>query len=208
MSIKKYKSFLGNRYLSFKAANDIFKKNNGTTILELGTTRSFVDGAHEGCMKEDVKYWYPDKPEFWDWGAGAFTLVFSEEYKNTDIKLTTVDISKKHIEICKIMTQKNNNVEYIVGSSINYLNSLKENTCDFIYQDTCDCDENGCRHHKLEAQIIIEKNLIKQEGIILIDDHCNEDPSLCSKTKYSLSLYLKNNFKIIYEGKQLLLQKI
>lgn len=207
-TIEKYKHFLDRRYQSFKLANEEFKKINGKTILELGTTRSFVDGSHVGCMSDDVRYWYPNNPELWDWGAGAFTLVFSEEYKNTDVKIVTVDAINAHIKRCKIMTEKNKNVEYVTNCSLNYLNTLSESSCDFIYQDTCDCDENGCLHHKKEAEIIVSKKILKSGGVILIDDHKNLDTSLTSKTKYSLPVYTQNGFVILYEGQQLLLKKI
>lgn len=207
MKLEKYKTYLQNRYITFKLAKDIFDANNGKIILELGTTRSFVDGSHVGCMKDDPKYWYPNNPELWDWGAGAFTLVFSEMYKDTDVKITTLDIMTSHIQRCKIMTSHNNNVNYVIDSSTSYLMSLPSESIDFLYQDTCDCDDNGARHHLEEAKILVERNIIKPKGILLIDDHRTTTPELVSKTKYSLNFYLENGFTVIEENQQLLLQK-
>jgi hypothetical protein len=56
-----------------------FFENNFKTIVELGTSRSFVDGKFPGCNEDDVKYWEPENPEKWDWSAGIFTKVFSFE---------------------------------------------------------------------------------------------------------------------------------
>lgn len=207
MSLEKYKTYLQNRYVTFNKAKKIFDDNNGRVILELGTTRSFVDGSHIGCMKDDPQYWYPNNPELWDWGAGAFTIVFSEMYKNTNVKITTVDIMSSHIQRCKLMTQHNNNITYVVDSSLSHLASLPSESVDFLYQDTCDCDDNGARHHLEEAKILINRNIIKKNGILLIDDHKTTMPELVSKTKYSLDFYLQNGFIVIEEDQQLLLQK-
>ena len=66
------------RYETFKRAFEEFEKMNGNTIVELGTTRSFVHGGLAGCNSDDPQYWTPDNPERWDWGAGCFTRMVSE----------------------------------------------------------------------------------------------------------------------------------
>src|SRR3990167_8549265 len=58
------------RYETFKQAFTHFFVHNGRTIVELGTSRSFTHGGHPGCNKDDRKYWMPQAPENWDWGAG------------------------------------------------------------------------------------------------------------------------------------------
>lgn len=210
MAIEKYKKFLEKyrRYESFRIAKEELDKINGERILELGTTRSFVDGSHEGCMVDDEKYWFPNNPEMWDWGAGAFTLVFAESYFNTNTKIITLDICQSHINRCKIMTERFKNVDYVISCSIEYLKSQCKNSFDLIYMDTGDCDERGAKHQEKETEIIIGNDLLKSKGLILIDDHNKLDKNLVNKTKYSLPLYLNNNYKIIYEGgEQILLKK-
>ena len=71
--IEKYKRYLSSRYRSFLYAFDLFVTIGGTTIVELGMSRSFVGGGRKGCMVNDVWYWNPASPRDWDWGAGLFT---------------------------------------------------------------------------------------------------------------------------------------
>lgn len=211
MIIEKYKTYLldeqANRYESFIMTRDLFNKIKGKKILELGTTRSFVNGAYPGCLHDDPVYWEPGAPEKWDWGAGAFTLLFAEEYKNTEIKITTVDIDQRHLNRCKIMVDQFKNVDYICSDSATYLKSLPEQSIDLIYQDTADCDDYGCRIHEQEAHIIVNQNILKPKGLLLIDDNINYDTSLPSKAKYSLPIYVQAGYKILFMGKQILLQK-
>lgn len=212
MVIEKYKKYLTdeqfNRYETFVMARDLFDKINGQTILELGTTRSFVGGAYPGCLSDDEKYWEPNSPEKWDWGAGAFTLVFAEQYFNTNVKITTLDINASHLFRCKTMVDRFNNVEFVCSDSESYLKKLSPESIDFIYQDTADCDEYGCYVHQREAEIVVNNNILKSNGILLIDDHQNFDKNLPSKAKYSLRVYKEAGYKILLEGKQLLLQKL
>ena len=65
------------RYHTFKYCFDEFEKNNMKTVVELGTSRSFVDGRFPGCNEDDTKFWEPNNPEKWDWSAGCFTKVAS-----------------------------------------------------------------------------------------------------------------------------------
>lgn len=211
MIIEKYKNYLTNkehnRYDTFIMSRDLFNKINGSVILELGTTRSFVNGDYPGCLSNNTDYWDTNSPEKWDWGAGIFTRIFAEEYRNTNVKILTLDISSDHLYRCKIMVSEFNNVEFICSDSESFLKKLLPNSVDFIYQDTADCGEFGCLIHKNEAEIIIQNNILKPNGIILVDDHLNYDRNLESKAKYSLDIYKKAGFNILYEGKQLLLQK-
>ena len=211
MSIEKYKQYLtdveANRYESFILARDLFNKIKGKKIVELGTTRSFVNGAHPGCLADNEVYWEPNSPQKWDWGAGAFTILFAEEYQNTNVQITTVDIDQRHLNRCKVMVDKFKNVEYVCSDSESYLQSLPEKSVDFIYQDTADCDDHGCHIHEREAHIIVNKNILKPKGILLIDDNINYDTTLPSKAKYSLPIYVQAGYKIVFMGKQILLQK-
>jgi len=109
------------RYYSFKYCFQYFNKKN-PVIVELGTSRSFVDGRFEGCNSDDVKYWDKNDPEKWDWSAGFFTKVFSNLFPNTEIH--TVDLMKNHIDRCKIMTNDKKNIIYHVASSEDFLNTF------------------------------------------------------------------------------------
>ena len=52
------------RYDTMKYCWDQVEKYNFKTIVELGTTRSYVDGKFPGCNEDDTKYWQPETLSF------------------------------------------------------------------------------------------------------------------------------------------------
>ena len=76
----KFTKLPASRYETFKIVFEHFENNNGQVIVELGTSRSYVHGGLLGCNSDDTKYWTPDQPENWDWGAGFFTGVALNVY--------------------------------------------------------------------------------------------------------------------------------
>ena len=75
-----YNEYFDRRNNTFKKSYELILQNmenkNGTyNIVELGTSRSFVSGGHDGCSSPEQHYWKPHNPEMWDWGAGIFTKV-------------------------------------------------------------------------------------------------------------------------------------
>ena len=105
------------RYDTMKYCWDQVVKYNFKTIVELGTTRSFVDGKFPGCNEDDTAYWQPKVPAIWDWSAGCFTRVIGEMVQGTDIDFITVDLNPLHIERSKVVTKGLSNIEYHVMSS-------------------------------------------------------------------------------------------
>jgi hypothetical protein len=91
----KYSEYFGRRKNTFEESYKHILSSIGQkdkyNIVELGSSRSFVTGGKEGCLNPDIKYWKPDEPENWDWGAGVFTKVFAENLKDTNCKIYTVD---------------------------------------------------------------------------------------------------------------------
>jgi len=203
------------RYYTLKKSFELFEKINGNIIVELGTTRSFMHGGLIGCNSDDASYWHPEEPADWDWGAGCFTLMTSICLEHLNAYIHTVDIEKKHIERCKIITNPfSKNISYHVSSSENFLRNFNEKI-DFLYIDTGDMTpiEKTAQLQLREAKIIIEKNLINDNGIILIDDVKNPTPKIYGETsdygkaKYSLPYFLNHGFIIIENEYQVLLQK-
>lgn len=203
------------RYDTFKYCWDAVKKNKFKTIVELGTTRSFVDGKYEGCNSDDVKYWEPENPDKWDWSAGCFTRVFGELIQGTDIELITVDMSSSHIQRSKTITSDMDNIEYFVMSSEEFLSS-GEGQIDFLYMDTGDMTpiESTAQLHLREAKIIVEKNIISDGGILLIDDVRSPLPKMTSnetsdygKAKYSIPYLQENGFELVMDEYQVVMIK-
>jgi hypothetical protein len=200
------------RYYSFKYCFDNLKKEK-PTIVELGTSRSFVCGRFEGCNSDDTKYWEPTNPKKWDWSAGCFTKVFSNLYPNSDFH--TLDLQKLHIERCKIMNKDRDNITYHVSSSEDFLNKFDKKV-DLLYLDTGDMTpiEETAQLHLREAKIIVERDILANDGIILIDDVKSIVPkkidgeiSDLGKAKYSIPYFLENGYEIKMEEYQYVLKK-
>lgn len=210
--IKHYNSVPKSRYYSFKFCLDYFKDKN-INILELGTSRSFVDGRFEGCNSDDIKYWEPNNMEKWDWSAGCFTRVFATCLPNSNI--TTLDLSKNHIQRCQFMNKDLSNINYIVSSSTCYLKNYKGPKLDLIYLDTGDMTPiNPTAELQLEeAKLIVQNNLLNKDGLLLIDDVRNPTPlingeiSKYGKAKYSIPYLLNNGFEIVFNEYQVIMKK-
>jgi len=202
------------RYHSFKYVIDFIKDKGFCNVLELGTCRSFMDGAYEGCNKDDEIYWYPNDPSKWDWGAGIFGLVIGLCVR--DVHITTVDIAESHIKRCRVMTQEiKGSYSYVVSDSLDYLASAKIQF-DVIYLDTGDMTpiEETAGLQFEESRLIVERNLLKDYGIILIDDYRNQTPrkygdeSGLGKSKYSLPYLQSKGFVTKFDGYQVAMIKI
>lgn len=200
------------RYHSFKFILDYLKNIPNPEILELGTCRSFVDGAFEGCNSDDPKYWEPNNFSKWDWGAGCFSLVLGL----AGFRFTTLDIISDHINRCKLMTNSLNiQCNHIVSNSIDFLNRT-DKKYHLIYLDTGDMwpIEPTSNLQLDEVRVIKNRNLLFSNGLLLIDDVKNKTPreygdvnNFLGKSKYSIPYLLDNNYRTIFEGYQYILQK-
>ena len=78
--------------------------------------------------------------EKWDWSAGLFTRVFSDEFGDK-INLDTLDSNKEHLRRCKVILGDNaKNVNFIKSTSEDYLKST-DKKYDIIYNKHTDCTE-------------------------------------------------------------------
>jgi len=201
------------RYKSFDYCLDFLKNIEQSEVLELGTCRSFVDGKFNGCNSDDPIYWDPLNFSRWDWGAGCFSLVFGQLSK---CNLTTLDLSEAHIRRCKIMTDSLDiECNHIVSNSLDFLASTN-NKFDLIYLDTGDMwpIEPTCNLQLKESEIIVRRELLKKDGIILIDDVLNKTPSemgdhknKLGKSEYSIPYLVENGYEIVFKGYQYILRK-
>lgn len=180
-------------------------------ILELGTSRSFVDGQYEGCNSDDASYWEPHVMDRWDWSAGCFTKVMSTVFPDADI--TTVDLSSNHLERCKKMNEQSTKIRYIHASSVDYLRDTKE-TYDLIYFDTGDMTpiRDTAVLQLQEAKLV--NRVLKQNGVLLIDDvhscvpfQAGESNPL-GKAYLSLPWLQENRFYISMDEYQIILRKL
>lgn len=203
------------RYDTMRYCWDYFLEKNFKTVVELGTSRSFVDGKYEGCNSDDTHYWEPENPDVWDWSAGCFTRVTAELIQGTDIDFITVDLSPHHITRSQIMTRGFNNIEHFVMSSEEFLES-GDGKIDYLYMDTGDMTpiEPTSQLHLREAKIIVERDIMSDGGIILIDDVRNATPKKIAKeksdygkAKYSIPYLQENGFDIVMDEYQVVMVK-
>lgn len=212
-----YKTIPKSRYETFKAAFEHFVANDGKVIVELGTSRSFTHGGHPGCNSSNPTYWTPQQPENWDWGAGFFTRMAATCLHHLQPQFHTVDLIPQHITRCKIMTYDFKDIlTYHVASSEDYLKKCSfPDGIDLLYLDTGDMTpiEPTAELQLNEAKIIVQRNLIAKNGIILIDDVRNQTPrkygdrSGLGKAKYSLPYLLDHGFEIVMDEYQVMLRK-
>jgi len=197
---------------TFKYIFDNMREKENPIVIELGSMRSYTHGGMKSCMNPDTKYWEPDNPSIWDWSAGCGTRILAEI---PNVTLHTIDIIQRHIDIAKIIT-KDFNVQYHVQDSREFLRNF-DGQCDLIYEDCGDMSplEPTARLQEENAKIIVERELIKIDGFILIDDTKNPVPivqfgerSRYGKAKYSIGIYLANGFEIIYNEYQTVLKRL
>jgi len=202
----KYSEFLGRRKNTFEKSYELIlqnmKDNVVYNIVELGSSRSFVSGGIEGCMIPDNKYWRPNEPHMWDWGAGIFTKVFSDNLLGKKYRLYTVDPDDSANIIVTTMCGNNDDVIIIKNYSSHFLNRI-DFKIDFLYMDHMESSEEACVQHLTDCKIIMDRNVMSENGIILIDDI--GDNITNTKGKYSIPFLMNNNFTPIAHEYQVLL---
>lgn len=213
----KFNTLPRSRYDTFNFAFDWFEQNEGKIVVELGTSRSFTHGGLIGCNNDNPFYWTPDQPENWDWGAGFFTMMAAICLQPLNPEIHTVDIVSGHLNRCKIMTAPYKEIiNYHQSSSVDYLkNCIFPQGIDLLYLDTGDMTplEPTALLQLEEAKIIVERDLISKNGIILIDDVKNQTPkkfgesSDLGKSKYALPFLLSNGYELIMNEYQVILLK-
>lgn len=214
---KFYNTIPKQRDYTFCKCLKYFKDYEFINIVELGTSRSFVDGRYPGACDPCCDVWEPESIHKWDWSSGLFTKYFSDVLKEKEkkFKITTVDISPTSIEISKKITENNkSDIEYVVSSSEDFIESCGPKSIDFLYIDTGNMDEQTAELHLREAKLIINKKVLKDDGLMLIDDIKNpfmimngDKTNLLGKAKYSLSYFLEHGYKIVCDEYQVILQK-
>ena len=204
------------RYDTFKETFQLLKMSH-PIIVELGTTRSFTHGGLPGCNLDDPIYWTPNQPQNWDWGTGFFTRIAAICLNHQSPEIHTVDLVNAHINRCKLITKDFEGImTYHVSSSEDFLKNCKfPNGINLLYLDTGDISplEPAAKLQLKEAQIVVEKNLMAKNGLILINNVLNQTPKKFGETnplgkaKYSIPFLLDNGFEILMNEYQVILRK-
>ncbi len=204
--IEHYKQYLGNRFNTLRYAFESFKTNAGQTIVELGTSRSFVSGGNEGCMSSDRKYWKPNDPSKWDWGAGIFTRMCAMHLQASRPEIHTVDCDPNAIEISKVISAEYRElITYHVVTSESFLKSF-EGKIDFLYMDAGETQNGAAQLHLRESKIAIDRGLFSAKAIVLIDDVTIPGRKE-SKGTHSIPYLTAHHFKVQRLDYQAVLQR-
>ena len=204
----KYIEFFGRRKNTFEKAYSLIinniKSDENYKIVELGTSRSFVSGGSPGCLDTDTRFWTPNIPSNWAWSDGVFTKTFSDNLEGYNYTLYTIDPNENAISICNTICNGNSNIKIIQDYSTNFLNSI-DFKIDFLCMDHMESSEEACLKHLEDSILIVKKNLMNENGIILIDDV--GENIINTKGKYSVPYLLQNGFKMVLHEYQVLLIK-
>lgn len=195
----KYEKYLLQRKETFTKAYDMIKDKNNIVIVELGTSRSFKSWG----ISNDTNDWHPFDAEKWAWSDGCFTKLFADNLMNKNYIIYTIDPCPNAIKVVKTMIGENNKVKILQMKSTDFLNNFNDKI-DLLYMDHLESGEMACKVHLQDAKIVIEKNLMKDDGIILIDD-CPEDQ--IGKGKYSIPYLLNNGYMTLIHQYQMILKK-
>ena len=112
------------------------------------------------------------------------------------------------------MNQDFPEINYHISSSEDFLLNY-DGKIDLLYLDTGDMTpiEDTAQLHLREAKIIVERNLLSDNGIILIDDirsplpYINGENIDLGKGYLSIPYFLENGFEIIMDEYQTILRK-
>lgn len=174
------------KYITFKAALNLFLQNNGQLIVETGTQR----------MKDDP--------------GGCSTTLFGAFCKKYGKKLITVDNNPRHIDISEECTKEfKDYITYVLMDSIKFLKRF-DKKIDLLYLDSLDCplppaDATESQQHQLN-EIKAAYDKLHIGSIFLADDNQFANGG---KTRLSKQFLLKTQEWIcILDAGQTLWQKI
>ncbi len=198
--LSKYSDYLGAYYAPFKLAFEHFEKNNGKFILELGSSKN---------RKFDSSFWRADEPENWDWSTGCFTYMVAECLNHIKPHISIIDVNEKSMKRTKFITKKFGfNFDYHVWPILDF---LRYHPCDihpidllYINAFNDKFNEDPANFQLEIAKMIIKRNFMSKNGIIILDNSSiNTDQS-----RYALTYFLSQGFKMIFQGSQIILSKI
>jgi hypothetical protein len=134
-------------------------------------------------------------------------------------EIITVDINNNHINRCRYMTSEFNNITYIVSPSEDFLNKFNIKI-DLLYMDTGDMTpiQDTAALALREAKIIVEKDVVSKDGLILIDDVRSTVPhqfhpelitqrNFLGKAMYSMPYFLDHGFRKVMDEYQVVLSR-
>jgi mannosyltransferase OCH1-like enzyme len=209
------------------------------TVVELGVTRSFVSEPPRDVVMTDRAHWRPDDAAAWDWGAGCFTRVVVETLAGYDCIYHGVDPSAESLAVAKITLEPifaetaeeataqslateldagvlawagpaelRRRIHFHQKTAAAFLETWG-GQADLIYMDHGECSEETAAIHAMDARTILERDLVKPGGLVLIDDHApqGEGDKAIPKSQTARAVFEEAGWAMMAEGYQLLLQR-
>lgn len=200
------------RYDTFLLAFTHFAKMGGKQIVQLGISPLYTNSEHCIGQGNDNHQGNPtQKPN-----SLFFIKIASSCLMHLNPIIYTVDTDISAANRCKKMMEPFNPMHRIyIGSTIDYLNSCSSNSIDMVYIDTTDLIslESSAIQQLEQAKLIVEKNLLTDNGIIIINDVHNQnaiyygDTSGLGCSRYAIPYFLCNGFEVVVDEYQMILKK-
>lgn len=176
-----YADKLGERFVTFKLALNLFLQHEGKTIVETGSLRSLGHGWR---------------------GDGNATIIFGEFVTHYGGHLWTCDIQPEVIETSKQGTAAfRHNITYVCQDSCTFLATFSA-PIDLLYLDSLDCPREGdaseAQRHNLE-ELMLALPKMTPTGVILMDDNWYSNGG---KTALSKEYLLENNWLCLFDSRQ------
>lgn len=202
----KYLEHLGCRTNTFKQTmswiHDNIDPSKTFNIVELGTSRSFKSWG----ISNDLADWHPDDPSKWGWSDGCFTRCFADNMEGYNFRLYSVDPCSNAVKVCKTVCGHIPEVSVHQMTSTEFLSNFNEKI-DLLYMDHLESGREACNVHLKDSTLVIEKELMNDKSLILIDDSPVENNLTNSKGYLSIPYLKKNGFEPVIHEYQLLLKK-
>lgn len=202
----KYLEYLAQRTNTFsetmKWIHDNIDETKTFNIVELGTSRSFKSWG----ISSDTRSWYPDDPSKWAWSDGFFTRLFADNMEGYNFKIYSVDPCDQAVSVCKVVCGHIPQVSIHQMTSTEFLSNFNEKI-DLLYMDHLESGIEACKVHFEDAKLVIEKDLMSDKSLILIDDTPVTNTLLNSKGHLSIPYLMKQGYRQVIHEYQLLLKK-
>lgn len=173
------------RYHSYLLALYLLETGNTKVIVETGTARFGTYGFK---------------------GDGGSTIILGDWATQNNAHLYSVDIDPVAINNAQMACQEyEDNIQFHCGDSITFLKNFGR-PIDFLYLDSFDFDiknpEFSQEHHLKE--IVAAYPFLHKGSVVMVDD-C--DLPFGGKGKLIIDFLLSKNWKIVYEGYQVILYR-
>ena len=180
-------ALLGKRRASFSLCADHLRAQEAPLVLELGTTRSFRTGVIDTTHVQS-------DPRHWDWGGGCSTYVIPALAPSC--RLESVDPDPAALAVAQRLCRPfHDRIRFLATSSTLHLSSCGQ-AYDLIYMDHGETGPETSALHRHDAQLIVERSLLRPGGLILIDDQGYEDASI-GKGSLSIPYLLAQGFTLL-----------